>query len=636
MKSSLSLLKQYWGHEAFRSPQEEIIDSVLDKKDTIALLPTGGGKSICYQIPSLIFKGKTIVVSPLIALMQDQVNNLFSRGILAKTINSGMHYKEMEAILENFALGDLNLLYISPERIASDVFMSKISKIHLDLIAVDESHCISQWGYDFRPSYFNIPQLREQHPEATMMALTATATPQVLQDISEKLELKSPAIFKKSFARDNLSLSVIYGEDKYSELLRIISKVKGSSIVYVRNRRQTMEIGRWLTQHGISATSYHGGMDKSLRDKNQTAWMNNNVRTIVCTNAFGMGIDKPDVRLVVHLDLAPSLEEYFQEAGRAGRDGKPAYAVILAGDSDIADATINFNDKFPSLEIIASTYDRLSRYYKIAYGYGMMETHDFDLQELSEYLDLPAKKLYHIITVLEKEGWVATSDAFKNPSQILILANTQDLSYIQRTNGEKSDLIIHLLRKYEGLFIDYVKIDETRVAHKLRIPEPKVVSLLNILKAEGFLDYKPRTSVPQITFTRERPVQEHFSIDRKSYKQRKKMAEDRLNAMIKYLKNEEICRQKFIVNYFGEKGTECGKCDICLGSPSQKFSSEELNKILEHISKVAKSHSISIKEYVSLYPFNKRKRVINAIKNLESERYISIDNAGIIKPKDDV
>ena len=630
MEESRSILKEYWGYDEFRPPQDQIIDAVIHKKDTIALLPTGGGKSICFQIPAMMFPGKTLVISPLIALMQDQVENLFVRGIIAKSLHSNLHYKEIDKILDNFMLGDLKILYISPERISSDVFIQRITKTKLSLIAVDEAHCISQWGYDFRPSYFNIPLLRDIHPSVPIIALTATATPKVLADIAEKLKLKTPAVFKKSFARDNLGLCVMHTDNKKQELIQILSRIKGSSIIYVRNRKETIEIAQWLTQYGITCATYHGGMEKSLREKNQQIWMSNQVRLMVSTNAFGMGIDKPDVKLVIHLDVAPSIEEYYQEAGRAGRDGKESYGVTLVDAADLEAARSGLNDQFPSLEIITSVYDRLCRYHKVAYGSGMMESYDFHILDFAEYVALPVKKVFHILNILEKEGWVTFSDAFKEPSRLMILADQEELEFLHRNPSLKSKILVHLLRKYEGLFLDPVKIDEPRVAQEMNIEELQLAHYLHIMKSEGIIAYYPRASEPQITFTRERPTQDSFYIDKKSYLQRKKMAEDRLNGMTSYLQNEQKCRQKLIIEYFGEKGQDCGKCDICLGASETTISKDQIRKVLEHLSNILLQNTIDVKTYASIYPFNKRRRIIRVIKDFESEGLIRVDNLGNI------
>lgn len=630
MVDSKSILKQYWGYEEFREPQQQIIDTVLQRKDTIALLPTGGGKSICYQIPAIMLPGKTIVISPLIALMQDQVDNLFRRGIIAKSLHSNLNYKEIDVILDNFIDGNLKLLYISPERIESNSFLAKIGYAKVNLIAVDESHCISQWGYDFRPAYFNIPKLKALFPDATMMALTATATPKVLSDIIEKLNLQAPQVFKKSFVRENLGLTVIYGADKRTELLSLLKGVRGSCIIYVRNRRETLEISSWLEHHDLRSVAYHGGMPKEIREKNQIAWMNNSVNIIVCTNAFGMGIDKPDVRLVVHLDVPPSIEEYFQEVGRAGRDGQKALGVALIENGDIEAATLNLERQFPSLELIASIYDRLCRYCKVAYGSGFMETFDFNAQAFSEHISVPYLKVFYVINILEKEGWLTTSEAYKEPSRLMVTTNTEELEELNRTPSLKSKIIIYLLRKYEGLFLDFVKIDETKIAEDLRIEETKLTQYLFQLQAQGLIGYLPRNAKPQITFTRERPQIEYFSIDKNAYNQRKKMAEDRLKAMIKYFKNEKACRQKMVVNYFEEASENCGMCDVCLGSGLVSASSEEVKKITEHLYQTLQRRPIHIKSYIGMYPYHFRKRVMYVLKKLESERGVLVDEFGTL------
>ncbi len=631
LEESITILNRYWGYDRFRPPQQNIIDAVLSKKDTIALLPTGGGKSICFQVPAMMLPGKTIVVSPLIALMQDQVSHLVQRGIAAKSINASMTLKEIDIILDNFVYGDLKILYISPERITSEIFSMRFAKANISLIAVDEAHCISQWGYDFRPSYFNIPQLRAMHPKVPVIALTATATEKVIADIVSKLELRTPEIYKKSFARENLSITVIQTDNKLNELLQILDRVKGCGIIYVRNRKETIEVAQWLSRHGISCTSYHGGMEKSVREKNQHSWMNNTVRLIICTNAFGMGIDKPDVRLVIHLDVTPSPEEYYQEAGRAGRDGKEAYAVTLIDDADIIHVKANFNDQFPSLEIIGSVFDRLCRYHKIAYGSGLLESYNFHIVDFADYVNLPVKKVYHILNVLEKEGWIALSDTYKEPSKVMMIANQYDLEYLEHTPSVKTQIIVHMLRKYEGMFIQAVKIDENKLAQELRINESQLIYQLHVLQAEGIISYYPKASEPQITFLQARPTPESFSIDKKSYQLRKKTAADRLEAMLGFIHNESQCRQKVILNYFGEKGADCGQCDICNGASETILTPEQLQQVLAHLGATLEKKTMHIKAYCGIYPFNKRRRILRALNDFEAEGYISIDNIGNLK-----
>lgn len=631
MKDSKSILQQYWGYDSFRSPQGEVIDAVILKNDTIALLPTGGGKSVCFQVPALMLEGKTLVISPLIALMQDQVSSLIAKGIKAKSLNANMSYREIDGILDNFVFGDLKILYISPERITSEVFAARIARTKLSLIAIDEAHCISQWGYDFRPSYFNIPTLREIHPNVPIIALTATATDKVIHDIAAKLEMKSPKIFKKSFARTNLGLTVIKSENKRSDLIQILSRVKGCTIIYVRNRKQTIEVGQWLTNHGISCVSYHGGMDRNMRERNQQAWMDNKVRMMVSTNAFGMGIDKPDVRLVVHLDVAPSLEEYYQEAGRAGRDGKESYAVTIIDDVEIKDAFAFLEDQYPTIEFIENIYDHICRYYKVAYGSGFNETFDFNIINIADYIKLHIKRIYHTLDILEKEGWIHFTEAYKQPSKLMILVAHHELYFLDRKSTVKDEILTHLLRKYEGLFIDPVNIDETKIASELKIDETQLVQYLHLLRSEGIISYQPRAAAPQIIFTQPRPGKGNFGIDRKLYLERKERAKIRLEAMLKFLEEEEICRQKVIVSYFGEKGQDCGKCDICLGSNKYLLTAEQIQQILEHVKKSASQQPLFLQQYITQYPFNKRKRVTNAIRQLESEGLVQIDNNGLIR-----
>ncbi|MBK9736273.1 MAG: RecQ family ATP-dependent DNA helicase [Saprospiraceae bacterium] len=630
MEYAKTILKQYWGYDEFRYPQEDIIQSILNNKDTLALLPTGGGKSICFQVPALVSEGKTLVISPLIALMQDQVDTLVSKGIKAKSLHSNLSYKEIDRILDNYVYGDLKILYISPERILSEIFITRIYKIKLSLIAVDEAHCISQWGYDFRPSYFNIPKLREIHPDVPIIALTATATDKVTEDIIVKLGLKKPVIFKKSYKRENLSITIIHTENKRSELIQLLTKVKGCSLIYVRNRKETIEVAQWLSYHGHSCVSYHGGMERSLREKNQRVWMSNKVRLMVSTNAFGMGIDKSDVRLVVHLDVAPSIEEYYQEAGRAGRDGKESYAVTIIDATDINYAVSGFEDQYPPIDFIAMVYDKLCRFHKVAFGSGVNESYDFNMMDFSESIKIPVKKIFHTINILEKEGWVYMSEAYKEPSKIMIITDHTSLLFNDSLASVKNNILTYLLRKYEGLFMDAVRIDETNIANELKIEEIELIHYLNVLKSEGIISYLPRSSAPQITFLKARPEEIDFWIDKKSYDQRKKLAGDRLNAMIDFLKEEKFCRQKIIVEYFGEKGINCGKCDICLGVTESTISPEQIKMIYDHLIKTILISSINIKNYTNIYPFNKRRRVINAIKKFESEGFILIDNMGMM------
>lgn len=633
MEDIFEVLKKHWGYDTFRPPQEEIVRTVLQKRDVLALLPTGGGKSVCFQLPAMIFEGKTLVISPLIALMEDQILTLREKRIKAGYIHSGLHYKQVERIMDQFAFGDLKLLYVAPERLASAYFQERIRPIKLSLIAVDEAHCISQWGYDFRPAYLEIAQIRKLKPKVPVIALTATATEKVAEDIRALLELQKPALFKKSFSRDNISFVVCNTEDKKGELLHIIHKIKGSGIIYVRNRKQTAEISQWLINKGISAVGYHGGMDKVQRDQFQMAWIKNQVRWIVCTNAFGMGIDKPDVRVVIHMDIPASLEEYYQEAGRAGRDGRQSVAVVIYDEQDTAKAVQDFEDTYPAVNTIPEIYDQLCRYCSVAYGAGLEETYDFSAAAFATFLKQPVKNVFQKLQILEKEGWVSFNDGFHDSTKIMIVCSPRDLYFTDYLKEEKSKVLTYLLRKFEGLFLDFVKIDESRVARDLEMSDHKLVAMLQLLKTEGVLDVQFRKSVPQVTFLRARPEKKYFSFDEKRYLARKKMAEERLRKMIGYLETSEHCRQRFILEYFDEKSDKlCGRCDYCRykaeGLPQQEFVTDVLRELKEVI-KLEKQ--IDIKAFIKRWPYNKRLKVKTSLHLLEENGKIGLTRTGMLK-----
>lgn len=633
LEEIFEVLKKYWGYDTFRPPQDEIVRAVLQKKDVLALLPTGGGKSVCFQLPAMMMEGKTLVISPLIALMEDQILTLRERKIKAGYIHSGLHFKQVERTMDQFAFGDLKMLYVAPERLASAYFQERIRNIKLSLIAVDEAHCISQWGYDFRPAYLEIAEIRKLKPKVPVIALTATATEKVAEDIKSLLEFQKPALFKKSFTRDNISFVVCNTEDKKGELLHIIHKIKGSGIIYVRNRKQTAEISQWLIQKGISAVGYHGGMDKIQRDQFQMAWIKNQVRWIVCTNAFGMGIDKPDVRVVIHLDIPASLEEYYQEAGRAGRDGKESVAVVIYDEQDKTKAIQDFNDAYPPVDSIAETYDQLCRYCRVAYGSGVEETYDFSAADFATVLKQPVKNVFQILQILEKEGWVSFNDGFHESTKMMIVCSPGDLHFTDYLKDEKSRIMTYLLRKFEGLFLDFVKIDESRIARDLDMSDHKLVAMLQLLKAEGILDIRFKKSVPQVTFLRSRPEKKHFSFDEKRYLARKKMAQDRLRKMMDYLDTVEQCRQQFILEYFDEHTDRlCGKCDYCRykaeGLPEEQFVSDVLRVLKEavHLEK-----QIEVKSFIKRWPYNKRLKVKTSLKLLEEHGKIALSRTGILK-----
>ncbi len=633
MEEIFEVLKKYWGFETFRPPQEEIVRAVLQKRDVLALLPTGGGKSVCFQLPAMLLEGKTLVISPLIALMEDQILTLREKRIKAGYIHSGLHFKQVERTMDQFAFGDLKLLYVAPERLTSVYFQERIRHIKLSLIAVDEAHCISQWGYDFRPAYLEIAHIRKLKPKVPVIALTATATEKVAEDIRTLLELQKPAVFKKSFSRENISFVVCNTEDKKGELAHIIHKIKGSGIIYVRNRKQTTEISQWLINKGVSAVGYHGGMDKVQRDQFQMAWIKSQVRWIVCTNAFGMGIDKPDVRAVIHLDIPASLEEYYQEAGRAGRDGKESVAVVIFDEQDTMKAMQDFQDAYPAVDTISETYDLLCRYCSVAYGAGLDETYDFSTTSFATFLKQPVKNVYQKLQILEKEGWVSFNDGFHEPTKIMIICSPRDLFFTDYLKEEKSKVLTYLLRKFEGLFLDFVKIDEIRIAKDLDISEHKLMAMLQLLKTEGILDVQFKKSVPQVTFLRSRPEKKYFSFDEKRYLARKKMAKDRLGKMIAYLETSDDCRQKFILDYFDEKTDKCcNKCDYCRykaeGLPQQEFVDHVLN-VLQEI--IQSEKQIDIKAFIKRWPYNKRQKVKTSLNLLEEHGQIAISRTGVLK-----
>jgi ATP-dependent DNA helicase RecQ len=625
-------LQKYWGFSTFRPPQDQIIKNVLNKKDTLALLPTGGGKSLCYQLPALLFSGKTIVITPLIALMEDQVLNLKNRGISAQCIHSHMTYRQIDGVLDNFVFGDTKILYISPERIGTDMFRERYFRAKVDLIAIDEAHCISQWGYDFRPSYFLIPKLREWKPEVVFLALTATATKEVEKDIIEKLSLKDANIFRKSYQRNNISFFAIETNDKWSEMTRILQKINACGIIYVRNRKETMELSQWLSNRQIPALPYHGGMDKVMRTNHQNAWMDNKVRYMVATNAFGMGIDKPDVRIVIHLDIPASLEEYYQEAGRAGRDGDESWAIMIFDESDLSAATQKWEEQFPDVVLLADKYDQLCRYFKIAYGSGVAETYDFSISDFSNVIKMPSRKVFFALQILEKEGWFQLSEGFREPTKVMITCSHQELKEPGFIPTDWENIIVYLLRRYEGLFIQPVKIDESSLAKAMEISESELVETLKLMEVRQIIKVNFAKTSPYLVFLKERPKKEHFYIDKKNYEALKSRAFNRLKSMITYAETQDLCRQKMILNYFDEEMEDCGKCDVCRFRKTSSDTSEIIPQIKILLTEAAKKYTLlTIKDIMFLFPFNKRKIVRLAMKQLEQERMVEVDNSGKIK-----
>ena len=566
MPDKLSLLKRYWGHTAFRPLQEEIVDSVLEGNDTMVLLPTGGGKTLCYQLPALMTEGLCLVVSPLIALMKDQVQRLNDLRLKAACIVSGMSRSDVSAVLTNCLCGTVKFLYVSPERLQQRLFIEHFRKMKVCLIAVDEAHCVSQWGYDFRPPYLQIAALREYHPEVPMIALTATATPAVVDDIKQRLMLRNPRHFQSSFARANLCYSVVYDDNKIARLLRIVKETDGSGIVYTRSRRATQQVADQLNAEGIAAAYYHAGLEAKERDRRQLLWMQNKCRVMVATNAFGMGIDKPDVRFVVHLDVPESLEAYFQEAGRAGRDGESAKAVLLCGSTDTTTLEHHFENDFPTIKYIRNAYRALCNYYKIPMGSGADSRFDFQLEEVCGSYGFYVRDFYSACRFLERAGLVALPDREDAYSSLFVIVGRDELYRLQVDNIPIGNLLQVLLRMYPGLLSEPVPIDERKIATRSLLDVGQVMAMLMQLHAMHVVEYRPRPTKPQIIFTSPRVNDQDISFDESDYDGLKAAARQRLDAVKAYIGNTTVCRSRQLLAYFGEtEGVlDCGRCDVCM------------------------------------------------------------------------
>ncbi len=559
------ILRQYWGHSAFRGIQRDIIESIGSGHDTLGLMPTGGGKSITFQVPALAAEGVCIVITPLIALMKDQVYNLRRRGILAAAIYSGMTRHEILRTLENCILGSTKVLYVSPERIASELFKTKLRHMKVSFITVDEAHCISQWGYDFRPSYLHIADIRQIKPEAPLLALTATATRQVADDIQEKLKFKDGNMFRMSFERKNLAYIVRHATDKRGEMLHILRSVRGSAIVYVRSRKRASEISGWLEENGVEATFYHAGLEHSVKDERQKLWHDDVKRVMVATNAFGMGIDKPDVRVVIHFDCPSSLEAYFQEAGRAGRDGMKSYAVMLYNGSDDTKLQKRIADEFPEKEYIRSVYDHLAGFFQIAVNNGCGHTFMFDIRKFCRTYKLFPVQTDAALKILERAGYIEYNTDPNSDPRIVFLISRDHLYMLNELSPLEDRLITTLLRNYGSLFIDYTYIDEDMIAAQAGLTSQQIYLLLKGLTQKRILHFVPRSKTPFITYTRDRVDGENLIITRDVYEDRKEQFAKRINTVIGYATNDNVCRSRQLLRYFDEpRSTDCGQCDVCL------------------------------------------------------------------------
>lgn len=621
------ILIKYWGHKAFRPLQEDIINSVLFGNDTLALLPTGGGKSICFQVPALAKEGICVVISPLIALMKDQVENLVKRGIKATAIFSGMTTREIDITLDNCVYGDYKFLYISPERIETELFKARIEKMNVNLFAIDESHCISQWGYDFRPSYLNIVKLREYKPNVPFLALTATATNDVVKDIQEKLQFKKENVLQKSFERKNIAYVVIYEEDKLKRLLKILSKIKGTSIVYVGTRKKTKDIAQFLVRNGVSADYYHAGLTNQERSTKQNNWISNQTRVIVSTNAFGMGIDKPDVRSVVHLDLPNSLEAYFQEAGRAGRDEEKAYAVLLIEQADRLELEKQIINSFPDIETIKTVYQALANYFQIPIGSALNESYFFDINAFSTQYNLPVFTVFNCLKFLEKEGYILLSEAHYNPSRIKIELNKNELYEFQVKNPNIDVFIKTILRSHTGLFEEFVKIDEFDLAKKLKSTRDKIEKVLDYLLHLHIISYTKQTNLPQITYLTPRLESTTLYISKEHYSERKKVAITKMESVIYYAYSKHKCRSQILLSYFGDNDSyRCGVCDVCLERNKLELSDIEFSTVSDQIKKILGEQHLTINALVNKITGVREDKVIKVIQWLtENDKIIYND-----------
>ena len=587
------ILKNYWGHDGFRPMQEDIVNSILMGKDTIALLPTGGGKSICFQVPGLAVDGITLVISPLVALMKDQVDNLKEKGIKAICVSSVMTFREIDIALDNCVYGNVKFLYVSPERLQTDLFLARLKKMKVALVAIDEAHCISQWGYDFRPPYLQIAKLKVLLPKVPFIALTATATTEVILDIGNKLEMKNPSIFKKSFDRDNLSYLFLKESDKENRMVNIFRKTPGTGIVYTRNRRLTVEIANLLNQHGIQADYYHAGLDPETRSKKQINWIQDKTRVIVCTNAFGMGIDKPNVRVVVHYQPPDCIEAYFQEAGRGGRDGKPAFGALLYDERDIDDLAYQLKNAFPEKEEIRKIYQALVNYFQLAVGSGKDEYLEFDLMDFCKVYNLNHLKVFKSLDLLAKNAYINATEAVFMPSRLMLKVNKNEL-YSYQVKYPKMDLVIKtILRSYSGIFDEFTPIKEKEIAFRTKLSVEQVIKDLELLQKHEIIQYVKQSTLPKICFPNGIILAKNLFLDKDSYENRKKQVEIRNGAFIQLLKNEEICRNQQMLGYFGEMDSEpCGRCDVCIQKRKKEPSRKQLLSMEDQIMFWIKERSV--------------------------------------------
>ena len=605
MSSYKDILKKYWGYDDFRGIQRDIIESIGLGNDTLGLMPTGGGKSITFQVPAMALEGVCIVITPLIALMKDQVHHLRQTGILADAIHSGLEHDQVLRILDNCIMGKTKFLYVSPERLSSDLFVTKLRHMQISFITVDEAHCISQWGYDFRPSYLEIANIRTLLPGIPVLALTATATPQVVDDICEKLTLPTPdtqhpspatsfRVFRMSFERKNLTYIVRNVGDKLHELVHILNHTQGSAIVYVRSRRRSKEIAEYLNEAGLSATYYHAGLEHTVKDQRQRDWQHDRIRIIVATNAFGMGIDKPDVRLVAHYDCPDSIEAYFQEAGRAGRDGQQAYAVMLYNKSDNAKLSKRIDDTFPPRDYIRQVYEHLAYYYQLATGDGYGMTREFNIDEFCQRFHHFPIRVHSALQILSRAGYIDYDEAPDQQTRVRFRLERHELYRLHDNTPDEERVIVALLRNYGGLFADFGYIDEVFIAQQSGLQVPVLHQVLLALSQKHIIEYIPRQQIPTIRYLQRREDAEHVQLPPDIYEQRLAQYRQRIQSMLQYIQREDRCRSRQLLEYFGESDThDCGKCDVCMNGLSTPAEEQQAQQAILQLVADGKRHHIT-------------------------------------------
>ncbi|MDR0364510.1 MAG: RecQ family ATP-dependent DNA helicase [Bacteroidales bacterium] len=618
------VLKRYWGYDNFRPLQEDIVRSVLKGDDTLGLLPTGGGKSICYQVPGIMLQGLCVVVTPLIALMKDQMEGLQKRGISAKALFSGMHRHEQEIVMNNAVNGLLKFLFVSPERLQSNDFLDGFRLMNVGMMAIDEAHCISQWGYDFRPPYLKIAEARQYHPNAPTLALTATATPEVVDDIQERLAFKKKNVFQKSFERKNVSYIALFEENKNKKLLDIIRKSPGTGIIYVRSRQKTKQTALFLREHGIASEFYHAGLSMDERDKKQNLWMKGDARVMVATNAFGMGIDKPDVRFVIHLDIPDSPEAYFQEAGRAGRDEKSAYAVLLWENADVIDLEKRFRESYPPLATIQRVYNALGNYFEIPLHSGYNQSFDFESSLFLKRYPFSTVELWSSLRFLEREGYLFITEQSAQPAQLMFKMDHAKLYEYQVANTRFDTFIKSILRNYSGLFSDFVSISIHAIASFNRITEEQVINRLKQLEKQDVVWFQPQKEKPQIVYTCERLSEKDVTLSKEVYAERKKSAQKRIESMIYYVQNQKICRSTTLLQFFGQKNAKpCGSCDVCRNRNALHIGPKLFDQIAHYLQNILQKNMLTADEINTAFPNVRFEKVLKVIQYLMDNEYVS-------------